>query len=344
MTILRLFLSLLLVLVYAFATGTSFAVGVPPVAMDDDAMTDEDVPIYIDILANDTDPDGDPLTISSVTSPFNGAVDCSSGQCFYRPNPDYWGSDSFQYTIEDPSGNSDTATVYISVNPVNDPPNAADDFATTDEDTPVTIDVLANDSDVDGGALTIFSITSPTFGTAVVNADGTVTYTPNTNYSGDDLFIYQVEDGNGGTDSGRVDITVNPVNNPPDCTAASPSHMLLWPPSDEFVDIQVLGVTDPDGDTLTITINGIYQDEPVSGKGSGQTTPDGMLSSTDTDMAAIRAERNGNGDGRVYHIVFDADDGSGGACTGDVMVSVPRDQSGAPAVDGGALYDSTGTP
>ena len=118
--------------------------------------------------------------------------------------------------------------------------------------------------------------------------------------------------------------------------------MLLWPPTLEFFDIQVLGVTDPDNDPVTIMINGIYQDEPVSGKGSGQTAPDGVFSST--DMAAIRAERNGLGDGRVYHINFDATDSAGNTCSGEVMISVPHDESGAPAVDGGALYDSTSTP
>ncbi|MGD2109826.1 MAG: hypothetical protein PVI86_10575 [Phycisphaerae bacterium] len=135
-------------------------------------------------------------------------------------------------------------------------------------------------------------------------------------------------------------------NVPPECDEASPSPGTLWAPNREFVDINIIGVTDADGDTITITIDSIYQDEQVvqAGSGSGNTSPDGIGVGSAT--ASVRAERNGNrkipGDGRVYHIGFTADDGNGGTCTGTVQVCVPHDRrTPATCVDGGPLYDST---
>ena len=139
-----------------------------------------------------------------------------------------------------------------------------------------------------------------------------------------------------------VTLTVVSLNEPPTCDEASPSTMVIWPPNHKFVDVQVLGVSDPDGDPITITINSIYQDEEVDERGDGKFAPDG--SGIGTSTAEVRAERYGRGNGRVYHISFSAVDTRGGACTGTVMVSVPHDQSGAPAVDEGPLYDSTSTP
>jgi len=109
-----------------------------------------------------------------------------------------------------------------------------------------------------------------------------------------------------------------------------------------MVPISILGVTDPDGDAVTITATGVLQDEHVkaTGTGSGNTSPDATLS-----PLAVRAERDGNpkspGNGRVYHINFTADDGQGGTCSGSVTVCVPHDQRpGSTCVDEGPLYDS----
>jgi len=138
------------------------------------------------------------------------------------------------------------------------------------------------------------------------------------------------------------DLTIQTANQPPDCSKARPSVATLWPPNNKFVPVQVLGVTDPDGDPVTITITAIRQDEPVDTFGDGSFTPDGMGVGTST--AQLRAERSGTakvpGNGRVYHVFFTADDGRGGTCSGKVLVSVPHDMN-KPAIDGGALYDST---
>ncbi len=133
------------------------------------------------------------------------------------------------------------------------------------------------------------------------------------------------------------------INQSPYCSEAAPSAILLWPPNHNFVPIDILGVADPDGDTVTITIDSIFQDEAVDAKGSGNTAPDGEGVGTST--AEVRAERSGKGDGRVYHIGFTAEDGYGGICVGEVTVGVPHDQGqGAIPIDGGALYDSTVVP
>lgn len=133
------------------------------------------------------------------------------------------------------------------------------------------------------------------------------------------------------------------VNCPPDCSNAAPSVAMLWPPNHKFVPITIIGVTDPDGDPVTITIDSIFQDEPVSVQGAGNTAPDGR--GVGTDVAEVRAERSGTkkvpGNGRVYHIAFTADDGNGGTCAGTVQVCVPHDESGEECVDDGPLYDST---
>lgn len=131
-------------------------------------------------------------------------------------------------------------------------------------------------------------------------------------------------------------------NRPPDCTQAAASSSRLWPPNHKLKDIQVLGVTDPDGDPVTIVIDSIFQDEPVDGEGDGNTSPDatGVGSST----ARVRAERSGQGDGRFYHIGFTASDPGGASCTGEVLVAVPKSKGRkwwSNPVDGGALYDST---
>ena len=126
----------------------------------------------------------------------------------------------------------------------------------------------------------------------------------------------------------------------PDCSNAFASVETIWPPKHQMVAIDVLGVTDPDGDAFTITIDAIYQDEPVNGPDDGDTAPDGEGVGTST--ALVRAERDGEGNGRYYHIFFTATDTDGHFCSGEVLVSVPISQGedGA-AIDDGALFDST---
>lgn len=130
-----------------------------------------------------------------------------------------------------------------------------------------------------------------------------------------------------------------PPNEAPECDNADPNKSLLWPPNHKFVPITINGITDDDGDSITVTIDGITQDEEVDAKGNGDgnTSPDGVI---DGDTADIRAERAGTGDGRVYEISFTAYDGNGGSCSSSVTVGVPHDKKDTP-VDSGTIYDST---
>ena len=123
-----------------------------------------------------------------------------------------------------------------------------------------------------------------------------------------------------------------PVNEPPDCSTVTASPNTLWPPNHKFVLVTIGGATDPEGGSVTLTITGVTQDEPLNGTGDGDTSPD-----ADTGPASnkvfLRAERAGDRDGRVYRIAFTAADGDGGTCSGTVKVGVPHDQSGPAAVD-----------
>jgi hypothetical protein len=149
-------------------------------------------------------------------------------------------------------------------------------------------------------------------------------------------------DGNGIFDSPILYDLTAIWNRDPVCDQAYPSIDTLWPPNHMFVPVEVLGVTDPDGDPITITIDSIWQDEPVDTFGDGTFAPDGQ--GIGTAIAEVRAERSGNpnvpGNGRVYHIGFTATDGLGGSCSGEVATGVPHDKKDIP-VDDGALYDST---
>jgi hypothetical protein len=131
------------------------------------------------------------------------------------------------------------------------------------------------------------------------------------------------------------------VNEAPDCDGAvAVPATVLWEPDHRFTAISITGVTDPDGDPVTTIITTVFQDEPANDIGDGATCPDAQ--GTGTPVVQVRAERSGKRDGRVYHIRFQAEDGRGGACTGEVTVCVPHDRRpGAACTDQGALFDST---
>ncbi|MCH2181060.1 MAG: S8 family serine peptidase [Mariniblastus sp.] len=182
----------------------------PPNAVNDSATVNEDNSVAIAVLSNDSDPDGDALNLQSYGQPSNGTVSDNGSVITYTPSANFNGTDSFNYTINDGNGNTDTATVFVTINAVNDSPVANDDQANTDEDVPVDVNVLANDSDIDGDSLFISSLSQPSNGSVVDNGDGTVTYTPNSGYFGSDSFTYTVSDGDL-TDTATVNLSVNEV-------------------------------------------------------------------------------------------------------------------------------------
>jgi hypothetical protein len=151
-------------------------------------------------------------------------------------------------------------------------------------------------------------------------------------------FRLEVNDGEGGTASDEVAITVLDINALPACDWAQASPALLWPPNHKLMAMQITGVTDPNNDQVTLTVRGVTQDEPVQGLGDGDTSPDAVLQG---DKVLLRAERSGTGNGRVYRVSFTADDGHGGQCTGAVTVCVPQDRQPSTCVDDGQRYDAT---
>ena len=184
-----------------------------PIAIADTAQTNEDAAVTIPVLANDSDPDGDTLTITAAGNGANGTTAIAAGTIVYTPNPNFAGADGFTYTITDPSGATDTALVLVTITGVNDAPVAVADAVTTLEDTAVTIQILANDTDADLNALLVTSTGQGTSGT-VTNAGSSVTYTPTANFFGTDTFTYVVSDGQA-TDTGTVTVTVTGVNDQP---------------------------------------------------------------------------------------------------------------------------------
>ena len=200
------------------------AVNDNPVAVADVVTTDEDTPINIDVAANDTDVDNgdsaDNSTISLLTQPANGSASVNAGVVVYTPDTNYNGSDSFTYTIDDQNGaTSNTATVMINVTGVNDAPVAANDSANSDEDNAVSVDLVNNDSDVDGtvDATTVTIMGQPANGTVAVNSStGAATYTPDADFNGSDSFTYVVQDDAGATSNlATVSLTINSVNDAP---------------------------------------------------------------------------------------------------------------------------------
>ncbi|EPW6724387.1 tandem-95 repeat protein [Vibrio parahaemolyticus] len=190
---------------------------VAPVAdiVADKATVVEDTPTIIKVLGNDTF-EGDDKVVSLDTNngPANGTVSVNpDGSVTYTPNDNYHGADSFTYIVTS-GGVSESTTVNVDVTPVNDAPMAKDDIATTQEDTAVTIDVLPNDSDVDGDKLLIQSASAPEAQGKVEIVDGKLVFTPAENFNGDAEITYTVTDG-ALTDQATVKVTVNAVNDTP---------------------------------------------------------------------------------------------------------------------------------
>jgi len=222
-----------------------------PTANNDTAVAQQNQPIAINILNNDSDPDNDRLSVTISVQPQNGtALANNEGLVIYTPNIGFSGVDRFVYAVNDGRGGQDTAEVTITVFSVNTPPNASNDFITTNQNESITIAVLANDSDLDNDPLTISSSTTPANGFVNINDATTITYTPKTGFSGTDSFSYTISDGQGGTDTVSVVIQVNAaVNQAP--TAGEDSASVEQGNS---VTISVLdNDTDPENDTLTIT-------------------------------------------------------------------------------------------
>jgi outer membrane protein OmpA-like peptidoglycan-associated protein len=263
--------------VNTFQTATSTPViptNVAPNANNDFGTVECSGPVTINVLGNDTDPDGDALSVVSFTQPANGTVTQSAnGQLTYTSNGDYCGrDDSFTYTITDGNGHTSTATVGITVKeaivvpapvtptpvvptpvvtpepvvpePVDDTVNAENDYAVTQVNDRVTINVLNND---DSDATITRLVSGPSHGTARI-VGGQFVYTPNRNYVGIDSFTYEVKDPNGNLDQASVYITISQLDN-----RAPVATNDMGSTACDAITFNVLdNDSDPDGDALKI--------------------------------------------------------------------------------------------
>ncbi|WOC39419.1 Ig-like domain-containing protein [Polaribacter sp. HL-MS24] len=199
--------------------------------------------IAVEITLSGTDTDGDELTFS-VTDPSNGTVELNGAVVTYIPAANFNGTDSFTYTANDGTLDSEPATVTITVTAVNDSPVVSSAVASTNEDTAVDITLFGTDADED--ELT-FSVTDPSNGSVVLDG-AVVTYTPNANFNGSDSFSYTANDGNIDSESATITITVTAVNDAPIVSDESASTN-----EDTAVEITLSG-TDADEDELTFSV------------------------------------------------------------------------------------------
>src|SRR4029079_12683947 len=270
-----------------------------PDANNDSATTNEDSAVVINVLANDTDGNGDALTITKVNGQniaVGGSVAVTGGtvtlgadgKLTFTPTADFNGSTSCTYYVAD-GGLTDTATVNVTVNAVAD---IVGDSATTNEDTSVTTNVLANDSFE--GSPSVTAVTQGAHGTVVNNGDGTVTYTPNADYNGTDSYTYTVTSG-GVSETATVNVTVNAVKDAP--SGSDNTRQVLEDGSHTFA-AGDFGFTDAaDGNSLqsviitTLPANGTLKLNGVA-VSAGQEIPAGQLGLL---VFAPAADANGAG-------------------------------------------------
>ncbi|MBL8387903.1 MAG: tandem-95 repeat protein, partial [Hydrogenophaga sp.] len=223
----------------------------PPVATNDSTVTPTNTPVTVNVLGNDADPDGDPLTITQINgSPIieggpavsvpNGTVALVGGQLVFTPTPGYTGNANFQYTIKDPAGVTASATVTVKVGEQNQPPAAQNDTNSVGEDGTLAVNAangvilnpVGRDTDLNGDTLSVSAVNGAggdvgqpvigTYGTLILNPDGSYSYTPTAaaqalgqGQTAQDVFTYTVSDPSGATATATLTITINGANDAP---------------------------------------------------------------------------------------------------------------------------------
>ncbi len=264
----------------ATVTITVNPVNDAPVADDDAYSTDEDTSLIVaapGVLGNDTDTDGDALTAVLVTGPANGSLTLNANGSFtYTPDADFNGTDSFTYVANDGDLDSNVATVTLTIDPVNDAPTCDDPQSdSTDEDTTLNGAVLCDD--IDANTLTYSLVADVSNGSLTFNPDGTFSYSPDADFNGADSFTFHANDEGLDSNTATFNITVNAVNDAPECVSDSGT-------TDE--DTQLSGsvvCSDVDGDALTVLLDDGVANGSLSffASGSFTYTPDPNFNGTD---------------------------------------------------------------
>ncbi|WP_068604245.1 Ig-like domain-containing protein [Paenibacillus swuensis] len=278
----------------AVSTVTVYVVTQPPIVQDLTVNTTTNVPVNGQVIA--TDPDGNPITFALGAAPANGTVIVNpDGSFTYTPNLGFLGTDTFTVVVSDNNGASTTGTVTVNVS--NIPPVAQDTSASTPRNVAVSGPVPATDPD--GNPLT-YAVTVPAAnGTAVANPDGTFTYTPNLNFIGTDTFTVTISDGLGGTATSVVTVTV--FNQPP-----ITNNLNISTPENIVTSGQVTAF-DPDGDSLTFTLNSAATNGAavVAADGTFTYTPNIGFVGTDTFTLLVNDGFGGVVASMVTITVFD---------------------------------------
>jgi hypothetical protein len=303
----------------ATATVVVEALNTAPVTVDDTVTLNEDASVQIDVLGNDTDDaDTNNLTIDSVGDAANGTVKLMMGYVFYTPNTDYTGSDTFTYVAKDSEGATTSGTVTLTVNARNDAPVATVDIVNIEQNsTTLTIDVLANDTDVESDTLSLLKVNDASNGTVAI-VDGKVTYTPTVDYTGPDSFTYVVGDLDvDGTTikaktNGTVNITVSETNIAPD--ALDDTVTVNEDSTSNKISV-LTNDTDQNGHTLTLDIYSKALNGTLSDAGNSVLyTPDANFEGEDT-------------------FTYTVSDGNGGKTTATVTITVRNANDDPVAVD-----------
>ena len=224
-----------------------------PVAVDDRFIVNEDEQTSLSLITNDTDVDGDTVTISAIGPSANGAtvgIEAGSTTISYTSASDFSGEDSFTYTVRDTAGATSTAVVTVNVDPINDPPVSPSISESVGDNTQLSVDFDEHISDVDSATLTITNVSTPTYGEIILTGNS-LTYTPFPNIGGTQTenLTYTVSDSIATTD-GILSISVTTENDPP---VTEPDTVTTQEDSPE-ISIDVLANDrDPDGDTISLT-------------------------------------------------------------------------------------------
>jgi len=255
------------------ATASSAAVGsvyrliantAPDANPDSFSVLEESTGNNLSVLSNDTDADGDTPVLTGVQAPAHGTAVISGTSIQYTPETHYDGEDSFTYTISDGMNATATGTVHITVTAINHAPVAVADTYSASEDTPLTVNapgVLDNDTDLDGNTLTALKVVRPAHGILMLNDNGSFTYTPEANWSGEDSFSYKVNDGSLDSNAATVTITVGAVNDAPAISSIPNQTVLLGSPT---ADVSVpFTVSDPETAAGTLTLSAVSSNTAV---------------------------------------------------------------------------------
>ena len=279
-------------------TVTVSAVNDAPVANDVTTSTNETRFISVDITLDATDVEGDAITYSIVSNPSNGSLGSISGATVtYTPSTDWNGTDTFTYKANDGSLDSNTATVTITVDAVNDAPTTSAVSASTNEDT--AVDITLSGADVDSGDTLTYSVVATNNGSVSISG-ATATYTPNANWNGTDTFTYKANDGTVDSNTSTVTVTVSAVNDAPVSSAVSAST------DEDIAKAITLDATDVEGDAITYSI--------VSNPSNGSL---GSVSGASVTYTQTTANWNG-----TDTFTYKANDGTADGNTATVTITV----------------------